>query len=104
MVDIRVNFAGIQLENPIILASGGPGWDGEHLKRAGLAGAGAVIPKSLGPPTQWLHHPRVGRMGLVKVQNRPYGMINLELFSTLPIDRWLQKELKMQKVLDLQLD
>ncbi len=40
MADISVNFAGVNLANPIILASGGPGWDGEHLKMVGLAGAG----------------------------------------------------------------
>jgi len=95
MADISVNFAGVKLANPIILASGGPGWDGEHLKRAGLAGAGALIPKSIGPPARWLHHPRVGRMGLFKVQKNPYGMINLELFSTLPAEDWLKGELKI---------
>lgn len=91
MIDISVDFAGLYLQNPIILASGGPGRDGEHLKRCALAGAGAVVPKSLGPPGRWLHHPRVGRMGLFKLGNRPYGMINLELFSTVPLERWLEK-------------
>ncbi|MCD6569795.1 MAG: tRNA-dihydrouridine synthase, partial [Deltaproteobacteria bacterium] len=95
MVDISVDFCGLKLSNPIILASGGPGWDGEHLKRAALAGAGAIIPKSLGPPARWLHHPRVGRMGLVRVGNTPIGMINLELFSTIPLERWIEKELKI---------
>lgn len=94
MADLRVNFAGVELANPIILASGGPGWDGEHLKRCGLAGAGAVIPKSIGPPARWLHHPRVGRMNLFRIQKMPYGMINLELFSTIPLEQWLEKELK----------
>jgi dihydropyrimidine dehydrogenase (NAD+) subunit PreA len=95
MADISVDFAGLHLANPLILASGGPGWNGEHLKKCGLAGAGAVIPKSLGPPNKWLYHPRVGRMGLVVLGNQPVGMINLELFSTLPLDRWLHKELKI---------
>lgn len=49
MIDLSVDFAGLYLQNPIIFASGGPGWDGEHLKRCALAGAGAVVPKSLGP-------------------------------------------------------
>jgi dihydropyrimidine dehydrogenase (NAD+) subunit PreA len=95
MADVRVDFAGLHLDNPVILASGGPGWDGEHLKKCGLAGAGAVIPKSLGPPSKWLHHPRVGRMGLIVLGKQPFGMINLELFSTIPLDRWLRKELKI---------
>jgi len=95
LTDISVDFAGVHLKNPIILASGGPGWDGEHLRRCALAGAGALVPKSLGPPAEWLHHPKVGRMGLFKLGNRPYGMINLELFSTEPLERWLEKELKV---------
>lgn len=95
MVDISVTFAGINLKNPIILASGGPGWDGEHLKRCGLAGAGAVIPKSIGPPAKWIHHPRNGRMALLRSQAKPYGMLNLELFSTLPLKAWLERELKI---------
>lgn len=95
MANISVDFAGLHLENPVILASGGPGWDGEHLKKCGLAGAGAVIPKSLGPPTKWLHHPRVGRMGLIAIGKQPFGMINLELFSTIPLEQWLKKELKI---------
>lgn len=95
MPDLSVNFAGVKLANPIILASGGPGWDGEHLKRCAQAGAGAVVPKSMGPPTKWLHHPRVGRMELVKVDKKIIGMINLELFSTLPLEQWIDKELKI---------
>jgi dihydropyrimidine dehydrogenase (NAD+) subunit PreA len=95
MVDISVTFAGVHLKNPIVLASGGPGWDGEHLRRCGLAGAGAVIPKSIGPPAKWLHHPRNGRMALFHAQSKPYGMINLELFSTLPLKMWLERELKI---------
>lgn len=95
MTDLSVNFAGVQLKNPIILASGGPGWDGEHLKRCGLAGAGAVIPKSIGSPAKWQHHPRIGRLNVLRIRGRPYGMINIELFSTLPLERWLKKELKI---------
>ncbi len=95
MVDLSVDFAGVRMKNPIILASGGPGWDGEHMRRCAEAGAGALVPKSLGPPGRWLHHPRAGRMGLFKLGKRPYGMINLELFSTLPLERWLEDELRV---------
>ncbi|MFH1821263.1 MAG: 4Fe-4S binding protein [Methanobacteriota archaeon] len=93
--DLSIDFAGVKLANPIILASGGPGWDGEHLKRCAQAGAGAVVPKSMGPPARWLHHPRVGRMELVKVDKKIIGMINLELFSTLPLEQWIEKELRI---------
>jgi dihydropyrimidine dehydrogenase (NAD+) subunit PreA len=93
MPDLSVNFAGLKLANPIILASGGPGWDGRHLKMCSQAGA--VVPKSIGPPARWLQHPRRGRMNLVKVDNKVIGMVNLELFSTLPLEQWIEKELKV---------
>jgi len=93
MTSLEVDFAGVKLRNPFILASGGTGWDGEHLKRAALAGAGAVIPKSIGPPGEWHEHPRRGRMKLVRYQDRPIGMVNIELYSTLPTDAWLRREL-----------
>ncbi|MEM3421986.1 MAG: 4Fe-4S binding protein [Candidatus Hadarchaeum sp.] len=95
MADISVDFAGVKLANPIILASGGPGWDGEHLKRCAKAGAGGLVPKSIGPPARWLQHPRTGRMALVKVGKTVIGMINLELFSTLPLEQWIEKELRI---------
>ena len=60
-----------------------------------IGGSGRRGPQVSGPPGRWLHHPRVGRMGLFKLGNRPYGMINLELFSTVPLERWLEKELKV---------
>ena len=94
MINISVDFAGVKLANPIILASGGSGWDGEHLKRCAQAGAGALVPKSIGPPARWLQHPRVGRMDLIKVDKKVVGMINRELFSTLPLEQWIEKELK----------
>ncbi|HET7404739.1 MAG TPA: dihydroorotate dehydrogenase [Candidatus Bathyarchaeia archaeon] len=44
--DLSVEFAGIKLPNPTILASGILGVSGEIMVRAGRAGAGAVVSKS----------------------------------------------------------
>jgi dihydroorotate dehydrogenase (NAD+) catalytic subunit len=44
--DLSVEFAGIKLPNPTILASGILGVSGEVMVRAGRAGAGAVVSKS----------------------------------------------------------
>ena len=44
--DLSVEFAGIKLPNPTILASGILGVSGEMMIRAGRAGAGAVVSKS----------------------------------------------------------
>jgi dihydropyrimidine dehydrogenase (NAD+) subunit PreA len=97
MPTLEVDFCGVKLKTPVILASCGWGWDGERMKRCALAGAGAVIPKSIGPPAKWLQHPRRGRMKLIKYQGRPIGMVNIELYSTLPTEAWIEKELKIAK-------
>ena len=84
MADLKVNFAGLELKNPLMLASATPGWDGKRLKDAGQAGFGTVISKTISPRDAWNTHPRNGRMVLYRVGNKPVGMINMELFTTQP--------------------
>jgi dihydroorotate dehydrogenase (NAD+) catalytic subunit len=50
----KMQVAGINLKNPVILASGIMGTTGASLKRMALAGAGGVVTKSVGP------HPEEG--------------------------------------------
>ncbi|KXB07646.1 hypothetical protein AKJ55_02025, partial [candidate division MSBL1 archaeon SCGC-AAA382M17] len=90
--DIGVEVGGVNFPNPIVLASCATGWDGKHMRECGEAGAGGVVPKTLAP--EQTDHPRVGRMGLVRHENKPIGLINLELFSTLPFQDWLDRELE----------
>jgi dihydropyrimidine dehydrogenase (NAD+) subunit PreA len=92
-----VNFAGLELRNPFILAAATPGWDGAHLVEATRAGAGAVIPKTIGPPAGWAAHPRNGRLALAKVGTTSIGMVNLELFTTKSQDDWLANDLAAAK-------
>lgn len=95
MVDLSVNFAGVKMKNPVILASATPGWDGEHLKKAALAGAGGVVPKSIGPPGVWSQHPRCGRLSIIRTGKTPIGMVNVELYTTKSREEWLTKDLKI---------
>ena len=94
---LSVDFAGVELPNPLILASATPGWDGKHLRQALAAGAGAVVCKTIGPPVEWAAHPRNGRLHLVKLGNKRIGMVNLELFTTKSMDDWLQRDLAIAK-------
>ena len=48
-MDLSCSIAGVQLKNPLILASGIIGTHASLLARAGQAGAGAVTAKSCGP-------------------------------------------------------
>ena len=91
---LEVNFAGVKLQNPIIVGSALPTWSGETCKRLGLAGAAAIIPKTFGPPATFAKHPQCGRMRLMRQdKDRPFGNINLELYTTVPIEDWLEREL-----------
>ena len=94
---LSVDFLGVQLPNPVILGSATPGWDGKHLREALAAGAGAVVTKTIGPPAEWSAHPRNGRLHLVRVGNKPIGMINLELFTTKSVEDWLGRDLAVAK-------
>jgi len=97
MATLKVNFAGVEFKNPLVLASATPGWDGERLRQAGLAGFGGVIPKTIGPVQDWAAHPRNGRMALVKVGNKPIGMVNMELFTTKSREDWIKEDLAKAK-------
>ena len=93
MDKLEVKFAGVKLRNPLILASATPSWDGKRTNLGWKAGAGAVVPKSFGPPSQWAQHPRCGRMKLVKAGKNRIGMVNIELYTTLTLQDWLEREL-----------
>lgn len=93
MANLEINFAGVKFRNPLILASATPGWDGERSNQAWRAGAGGVIPKSLAPPGRWSQHPRTGRLKLIKSGKKRIGMVNIELYTTMTLEEWLEREL-----------
>jgi dihydroorotate dehydrogenase (NAD+) catalytic subunit len=66
---LNTNIAGLQLENPTILASGILGYSAESLNRVAKGGAGAVVTKSIGI------EPRVGYPNPTIVQAEA-GLIN----------------------------
>ncbi len=66
---LRVNLAGLELQNPTILASGILGFSAESLHRVAKDGAGAVVSKSIGV------EPRAGYPNPTVVQAEA-GLIN----------------------------
>ncbi len=97
MANLKVEFAGKEFKNPLILASATPSWDGEGMKIAGLAGIGGVVPKTIGPVQDWSAHPRNGRLQIIRYGGKPIGMVNLELFTTKSREDWIQKDLKVAR-------
>jgi dihydroorotate dehydrogenase (NAD+) catalytic subunit len=66
---LSIDFAGLQLENPTMLASGVMGYSAESFHRIAKSGAGAVVTKSVGV------QPRVGYVNPTVVQAEG-GLIN----------------------------
>lgn len=92
-----MNYCGVVYRNPLILASATPGQDGTGMKLAGESGIGGVVPKTIGPEQDWAAHPCNGRLHLHKYKNKPIGMINLELFTTMTRRTWIERELAIAK-------
>lgn len=97
MADLRVNYAGVEFKNPLVLASATPGWDGEGMRLAAEAGIGGVVPKTIGPQQDWAAHPCNGRLHLVRHGGKPIGMVNLELFTTKSREAWIEHDLTIAK-------
>ncbi|SFG47798.1 dihydropyrimidine dehydrogenase (NAD+) subunit PreA [Desulfotomaculum arcticum] len=97
MANLKVNFAGVEFKNPLVLASAAPSWDGEGMRIAGLAGIGGVVPKTIGPIQDWAAHPRNGRFQIIRHGGKPIGMVNLELFTTKTREAWIKEDLAVAK-------
>lgn len=97
MANLEVNYCGVKYRNPLILASATPGWDGEGMRLAAEAGIGGVIPKTIGPKQDWAAHPRNGRIFMHRYNGKPIGQVNMELFTTMTRDEWIEKELAIAK-------
>lgn len=97
MANLEVKISDLVLKNPVILGSATPTWDGERNNRGYEMGAGAVVPKTICPGEDPYKHPQNGRFRLFKAGGKPYGMVNVEIFSTFSESRWLNEELKIAK-------
>ena len=97
MANLSVSYCGVTYKNPVIMASSGPSWNGNGMRLAAEAGAGGVVPKTIGPKDDWSCHPRNGRHWIHYVGKQPVGQFNLELFTTKTRDEWTMHELAEAK-------
>lgn len=84
MADLSVEIAGIRFPNPIMPAAGPPVRDGRAILRCAAGGAGGLVSKTISryaaePPT-----PNIAEIG--------HGLVNTELWSELPPERWIDHE------------
>lgn len=89
MADLRVRVGGLDLRNPIVLASGPLSYDGEALLRAHRAGVGAVVTKTICVEAARNPIPHIARLRS--------GLLNAERWSDLPAEVWIDRELPRAK-------
>jgi dihydroorotate dehydrogenase subfamily 1 len=95
MADLTTDLLGIVMRNPVLPAAGPPGRDGQALIACAEGGAGALVAKTIStraaaPPTP----------NMAEIQ---HGMVNTELWSELPPERWLETEYALARTAGLPL-
>ncbi|MHA1967269.1 MAG: NAD-dependent dihydropyrimidine dehydrogenase subunit PreA [Candidatus Hodarchaeales archaeon] len=93
MPSLKVEFAGIEFENPFLLSSAPPSKDGSQIKRAIEKGWGGAVTKSLLLVPDKNTRPR---LGFLKLGKKMIGMSNIEMATELSLDRW-KKEIAVAK-------
>jgi dihydroorotate dehydrogenase/Pyruvate/2-oxoacid:ferredoxin oxidoreductase delta subunit len=111
LADLRVEIAGLRFPNPVFTAAGPPSQDGAALLRAARGGAGGLVCKTVSVKPAPVPHPNMmvpGRGhtmhvisvgaggGLARVVRTGVqlgqALLNTELWSDLPLERWLSVE------------
>lgn len=88
---LSVDFMGLKLKNPIIVAAGPWSRNGEMIKKAFLAGAGAVVTETIVNEVNIDVRPRVAY--------RSNGVQNIRLYSDILLEEW-EREIDIVKSLD----
>jgi dihydropyrimidine dehydrogenase (NAD+) subunit PreA len=84
-MSLEVNLAGITFPNPFILASGPQTANGSMIKAGFDAGWGGAVIKTVASEPTPMPRPRVQVLGRGSAAR---GMVNLELFTDMPMERW----------------
>jgi dihydroorotate dehydrogenase subfamily 1 len=91
MADLAVEIAGIRLRNPVLTAAGPTSRNGEALLMAASGGAGGLVAKTVSTKPAIVPKPNMAALQPGKVGSRR-GMLNSELWSELPLEKWLKYE------------
>ena len=89
MVDLRTNLCGLELRNPLVLASGPLSYDGEAILRAHRAGMAATVTKTIRRDAARNPVPHIARWN--------GGLLNSEKWSDLPARQWIEHEIPRAK-------
>ena len=91
LIDLSVEVAGLRFRNPVLTAACPTVRDGERIRRAVEGGAGGVVTKTISTRPAL---PKIPRPHMAEVRG---GFINAELWSELPLERWVSRELRVAR-------
>jgi dihydroorotate dehydrogenase (NAD+) catalytic subunit len=91
MVDIKTEFVGLKLKNPVMTAAGPTSRDGMTLLNAAAGGAGGLVAKTVSIKPAEVPRPNMAALKEGRAGSRR-GILNAELWSELPVEQWLEKE------------
>jgi dihydroorotate dehydrogenase subfamily 1 len=86
MTDLTISLCGIELKNPLILASGPLSWNADAIRMAFEAGAAAVVTKTIRPQATVNPVPHIAAAGRG-------SLLNTEGWSDLSAEQWIEQEL-----------
>lgn len=89
MADLRTNICNIEFKNPIMTAAGPGAKDGDLCIKAYEGGVGAIVTKTISSKSADVPRPCMAQTNS--------GFLNTELWSELPLERWLEVEYKKAK-------
>jgi len=84
MVDLSLEVAGLHLSNPVLPATGPPGWNGEAMRACAEGGAGAIVSKTVSVRPAVVPTPNMAQI--------EHGFLNTELWSELPVEQFVRRE------------
>ena len=69
-MDLSVEFAGLQLRNPVLPAAGPPGWNGQAMLACVEGGAGGIVAKTISTTAAKVPQPCMAQYGKASMLNR----------------------------------
>lgn len=91
MANIKVNFAGLEYENPVIVAAGPPSKDALAIKEAMEGGAAGVVAKTISSVAAEIPKPCM-------YDFKGKHFLNTELWSEMSPEHWVEKEYAKCKI------
>ena len=88
-VDPSVEVCGIRFPNPVLTAAGPPVRDGAAILACAAGGAGGLVSKTISRSAAVVPTPNMAEI--------QHGFLNTELWSELPPERWLERELPLAR-------